>query len=83
MKKRYKIIIRSAFNRIEEYIYKGTKEQLMTLIGCLYSTRLVKIERIDYREIKEHEDITDIDEIYYYIVTNEEIHILQYRGVLK
>lgn len=81
MSKLYKIIIRSAFNSIEQYIFEGTKEQLMTLIGCLHSTRLVQIERIDYREIKENEDIKDIDKIYFYIDIDETIHILQYKSL--
>ena len=79
MIKWYKIYIRSAFNEYEEYLFKGTKESLMTLIGCLYSTRLVKIERIDYHIVTAI-DIT-MDEITYYIDKNDNIHISTIGGV--
>ena len=49
----YKVFICSAFNGFEKYFFIGTKEQLMTLIGVLYSTRLVKIERISYQKVFE------------------------------
>ena len=57
----YKVFIRSAFDDFEKYYFMGTKEQLMTLIGVLHSTRLVKIERIDYQRVfKVPEDIKEI-----------------------
>lgn len=49
----YKVFIRSDFNGFEKYYFIGDKEQLMTLVGILYSTRLVKIERILYQTLKE------------------------------
>ena len=57
----YMVFISSAFGSFEKYYFIGTKEQLMTLIGILYSTRLVQIERISYQKIfKEPEDIAQI-----------------------
>ena len=57
----YKVFIRSAFDGFEKYYFIGTKEQLMTLVGVLYSTRLVKIERIDYQRVfKVPEDMKEI-----------------------
>ena len=52
-KNMYIVFIRSAFDGHEKYYFRGTKEQLMTLIGVLYSTRLVNIERIDYMRVFE------------------------------
>lgn len=52
----YKIYIRSAFGGFEKYYFIGTKEQLMTLIGILHSTRLVKIEYISYEIVKKEPD---------------------------
>lgn len=49
----YKVFIRSAFDGFEIYYFIGTKEQLMALIGILYSTRLVKINRISYQTVFE------------------------------
>lgn len=48
----YKVFINSAFDRFEKYYFIGDKEQLMTLVGILYSTRIVKIERISYQILK-------------------------------
>ena len=57
----YKVFIRSAFDGFEKYYFVGTKEQLMTLVGVLHSTRLVKIERIDYQRVfKISEDLKEI-----------------------
>lgn len=57
----HKIYIRSAFDGFEKYYFIGTKEQLMALIGILYSTRLVKIERISYEKVsKVPEDMKQI-----------------------
>lgn len=47
----YKVFIRSAFDKFEKYYFIGTKEQLMSLIGVLHSTRLVKIEYISYAKV--------------------------------
>ena len=46
------IYIRNVFDESNQFLFMGSKENLMTLIGCLHSTSLVKIERIDYREVK-------------------------------
>ena len=57
----WQIFIRSAFNQYEKYYFIGTKEQLMCLIGCLHSTRLVQIEYIVYQKIfKKPQDIDQI-----------------------
>ena len=72
----YKIFIRSAFNQYEEYKFHGTKHDLMTLIGCLYSTRMVKIERIGYKEIKEG-CASLCAEMKFYIDSRENIHIFR------
>lgn len=79
MKKWYKIFIRSAFGQYEEYKFYGTKLDLMALIGCLHSTRMVQIERIDYREDKKGRDIP-CSEIYYFLDKHEDIHILKCGG---
>ena len=76
VKKWYKILIRSAFDQYEEYKFHGSKCDLMTLIGCLHSTRMVKIERIDYREVKSGSDIP-CAEIKFFIDKSEAIHILK------
>ena len=67
----YKVFISSAFGGFEKYYFKGTKEQLMTLIGILYSTRLVKIERISYQILKEEPD--DCKQIKYVVESNGNI----------
>ena len=67
----YKINIRSAFDGFEKYYFIGTKEQLMTLIGILYSTRLVKIERISYEIVKERTD--NCKQIKYVVESNGNI----------
>lgn len=69
----FKIYISSAFNQFEKYFLRGTKENLMALIGCLYSTRFEKIERISYEEAKEIPK--DIQEIKYYISNTGDIRI--------
>lgn len=69
----FKIYIRSAFDQFEKYFIRGNKENLMALIGCLYSTRLEKIERISYEEVKEIPK--DIEEIKYYISSKGDIRI--------
>ena len=69
----FKLYIRSAFNQFEKYYLRGTKENLMALIGCLYSTRFEKIERISYEEVKEIPK--DIQEIKYYISNRGDIRI--------
>ena len=57
----YKVFIRSAFDRFEKYYFRGTKYKLMALIGVLHSTRLVKIECIDYQRVfKVPEDMKEI-----------------------
>ena len=61
----YKVFIRSAFIGFEKYYFIGTKEQLMTLIGIIYSTRLVKVERIDYCKV--FEEPADMKQINYSI----------------
>ena len=75
----YKIYICSAFDRFEKYYFIGTKEQLMALIGILYSTRLVKIERISYIELKEKPD--DCRQIKYAVESNENIFTYVCEGV--
>lgn len=76
----YKVFIRSAFDGFEKYYFIGDKEQLMTLIGILYSTRLVKIEYIGYEIIKEIPD--DCKQIKYGIHRNGDVftHISTERG---
>ena len=69
----FKIYIRSAFNQFEKYFIRGKKENLMALIGCLYSTRLEKIERINYEEVKEIPK--DLEEIKYFISSKGDIRI--------
>lgn len=69
----FKIYIRSAFDQFEKYFIRGTKENLMALIGCLYSTRLEKIERINYEEVKEIPK--DLEEIKYFISSKGDIRI--------
>ena len=69
----FKIYIRSAFNQFEKYFIRGNKENLMALIGCLYSTRLEKIERINYEEVKEIPK--DLEEIKYFISSKGDIRI--------
>ena len=61
----YKVFIRSAFDGFEKYYFIGTKEQLMTLIGIIYSTRIVQIERISYQKIVDEPE--DIDQIKYIV----------------
>ena len=68
----YKIYIRSAFDGFEKYYFIGTKEQLMALIGILYSTRLVKIERISY-EIAKKGEPDDCKQIKYAVESNGNI----------
>lgn len=68
----YKVFIRSAFDVFEKYYFIGTKEQLMTLIGILYSTRLVKIEYIAY-EIARKEEPDDCKQIKYVVEPNGNI----------
>lgn len=72
--KTYIIYIRNVFDERSKYLFKGSKENLMTLIGCLHSTCLVKIERIDYREVKEIPN--DIKEIRYVISQNDNVHLI-------
>ncbi len=82
MNNMYKLFIRNCFNEIQEYIFKGNKENLMTLIGCIHSTSLVKIERIDYcvitslpKEYMEIEYYFRNDEIYLCkVFRTEEVH---------
>lgn len=68
----YKVFIRSAFDGFEKYYFIGTKEQLMALIGILYSTRLVKIEYIAY-EIAQKEEPDDCKQIKYAVESNGNI----------
>lgn len=73
MNKMYEIFVRNCFNEQQKYLFIGNKEKLMTLIGCMYSTSLIKIERIDYCVItKIPKSLTD--RISYYI-KNDEIFI--------
>lgn len=67
----YKIFIRSAFNGFEKYYFIGDKEQLMTLIGILYSTRLVSIHYISYETLREEPD--DCKQIKYGIHLNGDV----------
>lgn len=67
----YKVFIRSAFDSFEKYYFIGTKEQLMALIGILYSTRLVKIEYISYQILKEEPN--DCKQIKYAVESNGNI----------
>ena len=67
----YKIFIRSAFDSFEKYYFIGDKEQLMTLIGILYSKRMINIERVDYATIKEIPD--DCMQIKYGIHGNDDV----------
>lgn len=67
----YRVFIRSAFDSFEKYYFIGDKEQLMTLIGILYSTRLVNIERISYITIKAIPD--DCKQIKYGIHGNGDV----------
>ena len=67
----YKVFIRSAFDGFEKYYFIGTKEQLMALIGILYSTRLVKIEYIAYEIVKE--EPADCKQIKYAVESNGNI----------
>lgn len=75
----YKIYIRSAFDGFEKYYFIGTKEQLMTLIGILYSTRLVQIERISY-EIAKKEEPDDCKQIKYAVESNGNIFTYVCKG---
>lgn len=68
----YNIYIRSAFNEFEKYYFIGTKEQLMALIGVLYSTRLVEIKYIAY-EIAPKEEPEDCKQIKYAVESNGNI----------
>ena len=67
----YKVFIRSAFDGFEKYYFVGDKEQLMTLIGILYSTRIVKIEYISYQTVKKEPE--DMKQIKYGIHDNEDV----------
>lgn len=67
----YKVYIRSAFDGFEKYYFIGTKEQLMALIGILYSTRLVKIERISYEKVSKVPE--DMKQIKYVVESNGNI----------
>lgn len=68
------IYIRNAFNECSQYLFRGSKENLMTLIGCLYSTSLVKIERIDYREVKIIPSY--ISKEMKYIIQNDNVYVV-------
>ena len=72
----YKVFIRSAFDGFEKYYFIGTKEQLMTLIGIIYSTRIVQIERISYQKIVDEPE--DIDQIKYIVDEPEDIDQIKY-----
>lgn len=67
----YKVFIRSAFDGFEKYYFIGDKEQLMTLVGILYSTRLVQIERISYEEVNKIPE--DMKQIKYGIHGNDDV----------
>lgn len=67
----YKVFIRSAFDGFEKYYFIGDKEQLMTLVGILHSTRLVKIEYISYETVKEVPE--DMKQIKYGIHGNDDV----------
>lgn len=68
----YQLFVRNCLNEQQKYIFKGNKEELMTLIGCIYYKSLIKIERIDYVIITRLPN--EYIEISYY-VTNYAIHI--------
>lgn len=74
----YKVFIRSAFDSFEKYYFIGTKEQLMALIGILYSTRLVKIEYIAYEIVKKEPD--DCKQIKYAVESNGNIFTYVCKG---
>lgn len=68
------IYIRNVFNEHSVFLFRGSKENLMTLIGCLHSTSLVQIERIDYREVKtipQH-----ISKEMKYIIQNDNVYVV-------
>lgn len=68
------IYIRNVFNEHSEFLFRGSKENLMTLIGCLHSTSLVEIKRIDYREVKaipQH-----ISQEMKYIIQNDNVYVV-------
>lgn len=67
----YKVFIRSAFDGFEKYYFIGDKEQLMTLIGVLHSTRIVKIEYVGYETVKKIPD--DCQQIKYGIRANGDV----------
>lgn len=68
------IYIRNVFNECNEFLFRGSKEDLMTLIGCLHSTSLVKIERIDYREVKIIPPYISKEMKYY--IYNDNVHVV-------
>lgn len=74
----YKVFIRSAFDGFEKYYFIGTKEQLMALIGILYSTRLVKIEYISYEIVKKEPD--NCKQIKYAVESNGNIFTYVCKG---
>ena len=67
----YKVFIRSAFDKFEKYYFIGDKEQLMTLVGILYSTRLVHIERIAYETVNKVPE--GMEQIKYGIHGNDDV----------
>lgn len=69
----YTLWVRKAFGIFKKYFFKtGTtnpveaKTKLMTLVGCIYSTSLEKVERINYQEKIIESDIK-AEEILYQI----------------
>lgn len=67
----WKVFIRSDFDEFEKYYFIGDKEQLMTLIGILHSTRIVKIEYVAYERVKEKPE--DMKQIKYGIRSNGDV----------
>ena len=71
----YIVFISSAFDGFEKYYFRGTKYELMALVGVLHSTRLVEIKRISYQKVfkvpedtKEIKFIAQEDNTFSYIV---------------
>ena len=74
----YRVFIRGAFNTFSKYYFIGDKEQLMTLIGILYSTTFIKIERIDYEIVDEEPE--DMKQIKYGIDSHDGVFTYACKG---
>lgn len=75
-KKIFMLFVRSALSQYDKYFFIGSKEQLMALIGCLYSTSFIKIERISYQEVKQIP--SGVFQIRYFILFTGEVIIRYY-----